>query len=134
MSNRQVEVKRTEGRATPSERSGMRWSYRPRVDLYDANDELILLADVPGADPDRIDVRFEDGTLRIHAYVEPRQPAETSFFDHEYGIGDFDRELEIGNIIDPERIDAEMDHGVLRLRMPKSEAARPRRIPVNTKK
>jgi HSP20 family protein len=134
MSNRQVEVKRTGAGETERERAATRWSYRPRVDVYDVNDELLVLADVPGAHPEKIDVQFEDGVLRIHAHVEPRQPATTAFTDHEYGIGDFDREIEIGNIIEPEKIEAETTHGVLRIRLPKTAAARPRRIPVKAKK
>lgn len=134
MNQRQIEVKRTGSSAPERERASTRWSYRPRVDVYDVNDELLVLADVPGAHPEKIDVQIDDGVLRIHAHVEPRQPAETAFIDHEYGVGDFDREIEIGDIIDPDKIDAEMKQGVLRITLPKSAAAKPRRIPVKQKK
>jgi HSP20 family protein len=133
MSHRDIEVKRTGTRETERERAVTGWSYRPRVDVYDVDDELLVLADVPGAQPDKIDVKFEDGVLKIHAAVEMRQPAETAFIDHEYGVGHFDREIDVGNIIDPERIEAETNKGVLRIRLPKSASAKPRRIPVKNK-
>ena len=46
--------------------------YRPNVDILEQNDELLVLADVPGTKSDTIDVKFEDGTLEIQAAVRPR--------------------------------------------------------------
>ena len=60
--------------------------YHPGVDILENDDQLVVLADVPGAKGDKIDVNFEDGTLTIHARVEPRQDKDT-----EYLLQDLDR-------------------------------------------
>ncbi len=108
--------------------------YRPNVDILETPDELRVVADVPGTTPDGIDVNFENGTLTIHAEVEPRQEDGMNFFVREYGAGDYYRAFEISEAIDAERISAEYADGVLTLRMPKAEAARARKIEVKSAK
>ena len=67
-------VAKTAGRAARlAERTRSGCCYRPNVDILEQNDELLVLADVPGAKSDTIDVKFEDGTLEIQAAVTPRQ-------------------------------------------------------------
>jgi len=105
--------------------------YRPHVDILESGDELTVLADVPGASPDGIDVHFEDGTLAIHARVPPRNE-EVDFLVREYGVGDYYRTFEVNESIDPDKISAQYADGVLTLHLPKSEAAKPRKIPVKT--
>lgn len=107
--------------------------FRPNVDIVELPEELLLLADMPGLGTDLIDVRFEDGTLTIHGRVPARQPASTRFVTREYGIGDFHRTFRVSEQIDASRISAEYADGVLTLHLPKSEAAKPRRIVVEAK-
>jgi HSP20 family protein len=107
-------------------------AFRPDVDILERPDELLLRADVPGARADAIDVRYENGTLTLHARVEPRQGAETAWLRREYGTGDWRRSFELAESIDPARIRAEYADGVLTLHLPKVESARPRRIPVKS--
>ncbi len=107
--------------------------YRPNVDILEQNDELLVLADVPGAKGDTIDVKFEDGTLEIHAEVAPRQGDEQGYFLHEYGVGDYYRSFRISETIDAGKISAEYGDGVLTLHLPKTEAVKPRKIAVSAK-
>ena len=109
-------------------RTGM--VYRPLVDIVERNDELTLLADVPGAAAGDVDVSFEDGLLTIHARVNPRYDESTQFLRTEYGVGDYDRTFQIGETIDPSKITAQYSDGVLTLHLPKTEAIRPRKIQV----
>jgi len=104
--------------------------YRPNVDIYEQADELVVLADVPGAKNDQIDIQFEDGSLTIHARVARRQQTETEFVRREYGIGDFYRTFRVSEQVDPARISAEYAAGVLTLHLPKVEAVKPRKIRV----
>jgi len=106
--------------------------YRPHVDILEQADELLVLADVPGASGDRIDVKFEDGTLTIHAQVEPRQKPDHEFLLQEYGVGDYWRTFRVSEAIDAGQITAGYADGVLTLRLPKAEAAKPRKIGVKT--
>jgi HSP20 family protein len=107
-------------------------AYRPDVDILEQGDELLLRADVPGARADAIDVRYENGTLTLHARVEPRQDEATTWLLREYGTGDWHRSFELAETIDATGIRAEYADGVLTLHLPRVESARPRRIPVNT--
>lgn len=103
--------------------------YVPRVDIWEQDDKLVLLVDMPGVNKDGLDIQFEDRTLTIHGKVDNRHQ-EASFIGGEYGIGDFYRTFTIGESIEPSGIEAELKQGVLTLHLPKSEAARPRRIKV----
>jgi HSP20 family protein len=93
--------------------------------------ELTVLADMPGARADRIDIRFEDGTLTIHAPVDPRQKTQQEFPLNEYGVGDYHRSFQVSEAVDPPQISADYADGVLTLHLPKSEANKPRKILVN---
>ncbi len=104
--------------------------YRPNVDILEKEDELLVLADVPGANAESIDIKFEDGTLAIHAKVEPRQEATPEMLLQEYGVGDFYRTFQVSEAIDASKISAELHDGVLTLRLPKAEAVKPRKIAV----
>lgn len=105
--------------------------YRPTCDILELPDELLVVADVPGAKSDAIDVKFEDGTLAIYAQVEPRQNEETQLLLREYGVGDYYRTFEVSESIDVAKIAAEYANGVLTLHLPKAEALKPRKIKVN---
>src|SRR5262245_25068826 len=91
--------------------------YRPSVDIIERHDELVLMADMPGASPDRIDVRFENGTLTIDGKVNDRQPENTDYLLREYGIGDFYRTFQVNETINAERISAGYSNGVLTLHL-----------------
>lgn len=103
--------------------------YRPLVDILDKADEIILQADVPGAQSDHIDVQFDDGELKLHARVEARHVPGTPMLE-EYGVGDFYRTFRVSEQVDASRISAEYAHGVLTVHLPKIEAAKPRKISV----
>lgn len=105
-------------------------SYIPAVDIVELRDELLLLADVPGARAEDIDVNYERGELRLSVKIEARQGPETPWLVREYGIGDFVRTFQVGEGIDATKIAAEVLNGVLTLHLPKAEAAKTRRIEV----
>lgn len=121
--------KRTASGEQPELTHGGR-TYVPDVDILEKPDELLLLADVPGARADGIDISYERGLLTIHARVESRQKEDTNFILREYGVGDFVRSFQVGEGIDGGRIQAEYRHGVLTLHLPKLEAAKQRKIKV----
>jgi HSP20 family protein len=109
-------------------------SYRPTVDIIENRDELHLVADVPGATPENVEIHYENGHLTINVKVDPRTPAEgAQMVLREYGVGDFYRCFQIGEGIDASRIEAKVRDGVLTVHLPKAEAARPRKIAVKSK-
>jgi HSP20 family protein len=100
----------------------------PVVDVYENVDELLLLVDVPGTTNDGIDVRLDKGQLTILA--KRREDAPGSLLAAEYQSCDYLRVFSVPQGIDPSKIDAQLSGGVLRLRLPKSESVKPRRIEV----
>jgi HSP20 family protein len=132
MASETMVQKQSEETRPQSERTRGGYVYRPNVDIVEKQDELLLLADMPGVSGSEIDIRFEDGELTIHGPVASRQPDETHYLLHEYGIGDFYRTFRVSEQIDATKISAEYKDGVLALHLPKVEAAKPRRINVKT--
>lgn len=116
--------------ADETERTRSGQTYRPNVDIVEHRDELVLVADMPGVKSAELDIRFEDGELSIRAPVAARQPEGTRYLLREYGVGDFYRSFRVSEQIDASRISAEYADGVLKLRLPKVEAAKPRKIAV----
>ena len=112
------------------------WSYTPAMDVYELPEAYVIECDAPGLKPDGIDVTFESGVLHIHGAVTPRHAANPTYLRQEYGVGDFDREIPLGRLIefvDGGKAEAEYSHGVLTVRLPKLEIAQPRRIEVKKK-
>jgi HSP20 family protein len=106
--------------------------YRPNVDILEAPNELTLVADMPGVDNESIDIDFEEGLLAIQGKVKERYEKETHFLLREYGIGDFYRTFRVSERIDVAGIHAECKDGVLTVHLPKVEAAKPRKIAVQS--
>jgi HSP20 family protein len=104
-------------------------TYNPRFDIVETEGELVLYGDLPGVTPENLDIRFENERLIIHGKVEPRHE-DREFVYGEYGIGDYYREFQIFEDVDPDKISADLKNGVLCVHLPKSEAVKPRRIQV----
>lgn len=100
----------------------------PAVDVFENKDEYLIVADVPGAKRDGINVHFERGRLTLEARRDfaPPGPALAS----EYAPADYQRSFALPQGVDAARIGAELAAGVLRIRLPKSDAMRPRRIAI----
>lgn len=127
MANQTTDLKTAADVGAERTRSGV--FYRPNVDILEKPEELVLLADIPGVPSEKVDIHFEDGTLSIHAKVEPRRE-NGDYLLQEYGVGDYWRTFEISEAIDASRISAEYADGVLTLHLPKAEAVKPRKIAI----
>ena len=113
---------------SPAPMQEQRESVTPPVDVYENGDELLLVADVPGATPDGIDVHLDKGQLTIRA--KRSQDATGTPVATEYRPRDYYRVFSVPHGIEASKIDAQLSGGVLRLRLPKSESLKPRRIEV----
>ncbi|MCC6219647.1 MAG: Hsp20/alpha crystallin family protein [Deltaproteobacteria bacterium] len=116
--------------ATPREGTRGGRFYRPSVDIVETKEELLLKCDMPGTSAEHISLAYENGALTLHGAVPARQPKDMTYLLQEYGIGDFHREFQVNEAIDSSRISAEYTNGVLVVRLPKAEAAKPRKIEV----
>lgn len=104
--------------------------YIPRVDIYETQDAIHVIADIPGADQDSIDITLEKNTLTIEARVEAEKPVDYSLTYAEYGIGDYRRKFNLSNEIDQDQISAVVKDGVLSLTLPKTGPAQAQKITV----
>ena len=115
-----------------SERTRECRCFVPRADIYEVEDQIVIVADVPGAEKGSIDVTLEKNILTIDAYVNPVAPEGYALSFAEYEIGDYQRSFRLSDEIDRDKIQASVRDGVLRLYLPKSGAARTRKISVKT--
>lgn len=126
--NTQAAVKNArENPVAESTRNGT--CFTPRVDIVETDNELLLYADMPGALPHDIDLRFEQGELILHGKVQQSQPKGRLIFG-EYDVGDFYRVFQVHESIDASKIEADYKNGVLTVRLPKAEAAKPKQVPI----
>ena len=102
----------------------------PDADIYINDDEILLIADMPGVDKKNLAINLENNTLTIegyfeHNYTEPIQIKEFSSTNYR-------RIFTLPKGIDAEKASAEFKQGVLQLHLPKSAAVKPRQIKVQT--
>ncbi len=113
-----------------AERTRARRAYVPRVDIYETDDAIVLLTDMPGVDENAIDITLEKNVLTLNGLVEENNPDNYSLAYAEYQSGDFQRSFNLSNEIDREKIEATVKNGVLRLYLPKAGPAKTRKISV----
>lgn len=100
----------------------------PPVDIFEVDDSLAVVVDLPGVDKQHIDINVDNNILTIKGTVEKMEQGEPLY--REFQLRDFYRQFELSEEIDQEKIHAEMKNGVLTLRLPKMERAKPKRINV----
>lgn len=101
----------------------------PTVDVFENENELLVIADLPGVSQDRMSIHFDKGRLTIEG---KRLPARSSPRMAEADNADFRRTFLVPQGIDAEHIAAELSAGVLQIHLPKHASAKPRRIEVKT--
>jgi HSP20 family protein len=101
----------------------------PPVDIYETPETLMLTADLAGVSKEGLEVGINDGVLTISG--KPAQvPLPGDAIYRECELNNFFRQFEIGEEIDPDRVSAELKHGVLMLKLPKAERVKPKQIEV----
>ncbi|NSW85159.1 MAG: Hsp20/alpha crystallin family protein [Syntrophobacteraceae bacterium] len=103
----------------------------PAVDIYESESALTVVADMPGVSADSLDIDLDNDQLTIRG-TAATQESEGSVLLQEYSVGDYYRQFTLSDAIDRSKIEATMKDGVLKVVLPKAEAARPRKITVRT--
>jgi HSP20 family protein len=106
-------------------------AFLPTTDIFETEDALTLVLEMPGVDRGNIDVSVENGVLTVEGKInfdkyEGLQPVYS-----EYNVGPYRRSFRISSRIDQDKIKAEIRDGVITLVLPKAEQAKPRRIEVS---
>jgi len=110
-------------------RNARPWS--PAVDIFETEHELVLKADVPDIKPEEIDVQVENQTLTLKGHRRFEQQTEKGGYHRiERNYGSFVRTFTVPSTIETDKVAAEYNHGVLTVRLPKKEAAKPRAVKV----
>jgi len=100
----------------------------PAVDIFESDEELTLVADMPGVAKDGLDINLEKGVLTINGEVSLESRGKSLL--RELPAANYYRQFKLSEHIDAERTSAELSNGVLTLTIPKAESARPQRIEI----
>jgi HSP20 family protein len=104
--------------------------YLPLTDIVETRDDIWIYADMPGVDGRALEVEIENNVLTLQGFVDADGAAALEPVHREYGIGDYWRSFTLGDSIDRSRIEASIRDGVLKLRLPKAEPAKARKIEI----
>jgi HSP20 family molecular chaperone IbpA len=115
---------------TEAERTRDQPAFVPRVDIYETDAAITVVADMPGVSEESVDIVLEKGVLTINGYVDPEVPEGFSLAHAEYQVGDFVRSFSLSNEINQDAIEATLKEGVLRVTMNKVTEAQTKKIAV----
>ena len=113
-----------------AERTRDRLAFVPRADVYETDEAITVVADMPGVDETSVDITLESNVLTINGYVEAVLPDGHRLAYAEYQVGDYQRAFTLSDQIDREGIEAVVKDGVLRLYLPKVTEAQRRKIAI----
>jgi HSP20 family protein len=118
---------------TGGEASWGQYPWTPPVDIYETNDALVLMADLPGVPKDEVSIEIHQNTLILRGERKPETGAHEQHYQRrERAYGSFQRVFTLPALVDQDKVQASYHDGVLELRLPKSEAAKPRRIAIQS--
>lgn len=115
---------------TPTEQTKPGPLFTPTVDIFETEQEITLLADMPGVKAKDLNIDLRDDILTLDGEVEPPEGKSEVDVFREYQSGKYSRQFSLSQMIDQSKIDADLKDGVLRLKLPKVAAATPRKIAV----
>ncbi len=107
-------------------------TYVPRVDIYEKQDGILILADLPGVDEKNLDIVLEKGVLTIDGQADQAWPEAYNLSHYEYDVGNYHRAFKLSEEVDQDKIEATIKNGVLSLQMPYATGPRTRKIQVQT--
>ncbi len=103
----------------------------PSVNIYDNEDEFVLVADMPGSAKDRVKVKVEDDSLIMFGQIDYDNDLKRDYLLLEREIGNYYRVFKISESVDREKIDAKFENGQLIVRLPKKEKVKPKVIDIS---
>jgi HSP20 family molecular chaperone IbpA len=128
--SKELKVREKQEVATSAEQTKPGLVFTPAVDIFENETEIVLLADMPGVKAQDLNIDLRDNTLTLDGGVEPFEASGEEAVLMEFEVGKYFRKFSLSEVIDQEKIDAQLKDGVLRLTLPKVEKATPRTITV----
>ncbi len=102
------------------------------INLVESDDEYILRAPLPGAEPENITVRLDSGHITVRATPRGSLAKDKRYLQHEWKVGDYERTVEFNHPIDSDKVNVTYDNGVLSVTMPKGTQTKPRDVRLGT--
>jgi HSP20 family protein len=130
MSDKTVEVNQSENNDN-SEPIRNRRVFLPRADIIETGEQYQIIADVPGADENSVNITLDKNILTIEAKNASVHPDGYTIVLSEFGVGDYARRFVISDQIDREKIEASVKNGVLRMILPKAGPEKSQTIKIN---
>lgn len=124
----QVQKKREVDRA--QEPTAPMLAYLPTTDIFETEEALTVVLEMPGVDRDNVDISVENGVLTVEGRIQFGKYEGLQPLYSEYNVGPYRRSFRITSRVDQANIRAEMVDGVITLVLPKAEATKPRRIEI----
>lgn len=103
----------------------------PQTDIFEDDEALTLMMEIPGVTKDGVTIDLEDDRLNIEGKIDFSRYEEMEPVYTEYGVGHFKRAFTLSNKVDQDKISADLTDGLLKLTLPKAEAAKPRQIEIS---
>ncbi len=128
--SKELKVREKQELAQPAEQTRPGAVFTPSVDIFETDNDITLLADMPGVRPENLTIDLRDNTLTLEGDIAPMEAQKEEMIYMEYSTGRYYRQFSLSEVIDQAKIDAQMKDGVLRLSLPKVAKATPRRITV----
>lgn len=116
------EAKTTEEKTIPGK------FYTPETDILETEDSLIVYLDMPGVAKDQVSVKLEKDIIKIEGQINYNQYSDFKPLYSEYNLGHYTRSFNLSSKIDQNRIEAQMENGILTITLPKIPEAKPRQI------
>jgi HSP20 family protein len=105
--------------------------FLPVTDIFETDQALTVILEMPGVDRDKVDIHVENNVLTIEGRVDSTKYHGLQPLYTEYNVGDYARSFHLSSTIHQEGITADLKDGVVTLVLPKAEKAKPRKIKVN---
>jgi len=125
-----LEVQQKKELATKEEKTVPARYFIPNTDIYETDEALMVLMEMPGVEKEDISVKLENDVLRVEGQIDFSKYQEMEPVYTEYNVGHYARAFTLSDKIDQNEIGAELDNGVLTLTLKKAKEARPRRIEI----
>jgi HSP20 family molecular chaperone IbpA len=130
MATQEVALQEKKELAPAQERTEAGKFYSPYTDIYETDDSVVVAMEVPGVDKAAIDIRLEKSILTVTGNIDPKRYEDVTPIYTEYNVGNFIRSFTLSTKIDSNAISANVENGVLTVRLPKAKEALARRIEI----
>lgn len=106
-------------------------SWSPSVDIFETENEIVLTAEIPGIEDKDLEIKIEDNTLTLKGERKfEKETREENYHRIERAYGSFYRSFTLPSTVDQDKIQAEQENGVLKIRLPKKAEMKPRKVKI----